>query len=86
MDVAWVAKERREVDKSLSVKRLDEDTSPGAGSPALVKFFEGGEKECCLTVHDDLLLSVGYLNPKLAALKQSVKRSAQQGKIFFYSI
>ena len=56
--------------------RLNEDTIPGAGSPALVKFVEGGKKECCLTVHDDLLLSVDYLNPKLAALKQSVKRSA----------
>ena len=76
MDVAWVAKECREVDKSLSVERLDEDTRPSAGSPALVKFVEGGEKECCLTVHDDLLLSIDYLNPQLATLKQSIKRSA----------
>ena len=76
MDVAWVAKDRQKGDKSLSIKRLNEDRSPGAGSPALVKFFEGEEKECCLTVHDNLLLSVGYLNPKLVALKQSVKCSA----------
>ena len=48
VDVILVTKKRREIDISVSA-------SPRTEYPALVKLLEGGEEECCLTIHDVMI-------------------------------